>query len=288
MSMLEPERSPQEIERKIQETRRHISETLGAIQERIGPGGELMEGAWEYIRGGGIHTGKVLVRSMRDHPVPIGLIGVGVTWLVISSSGSSGSTSMRAGQRPVQPRHASQYYEGYEAELGYESGGVAGGGNYLGESRNNSNLMRTSNMNISDTSSFSVKERSSEAGHQFGEQASEKMHNLKTSYRQQTNRARRGIQAMVEENPIALVAIGIGLGAFVGAILPTTRREDQLLEEPRSRFREGVMEAGREKLEQARQMAESAARSAREKVEGEKSESGRSEYKRTESTAERF
>lgn len=43
------------------------------------------------------------------------------------------------------------------------------------------------------------------------------------------NRGRRGVEAFVEENPIMVGVAGIAAGLLIGALLPSTRRENQLL-----------------------------------------------------------
>jgi len=43
------------------------------------------------------------------------------------------------------------------------------------------------------------------------------------------NRGRRGLAAFVEENPIMIGVAGLAAGLLIGALLPRTRREDELL-----------------------------------------------------------
>jgi len=47
--------------------------------------------------------------------------------------------------------------------------------------------------------------------------------------RQQTERARGGFNHLLNEQPLALGAMGIALGALLAASVPPTRREDELL-----------------------------------------------------------
>lgn len=79
--------------------------------------------------------------------------------------------------------------------------------------------------------------------------------------RRQAERARQGFDYMLREQPLALGAIGLAVGAAVAAAVPRTRREDQWMGEASDRVTE--LEAlCEEQLEKARQMA-SATGSAR-------------------------
>lgn len=115
-------------------------------------------------------------------------------------------------------------------------------------------------------------ERSQELYQRSMERASETASHMKNQYRQRTRRMR----GMIEEHPMALLAIGIGVGAFLGAMIPTSRREAQLLSETGGQLRDGLMEAGREQLERARGVAENAAHAVREQAEDLRSSSGSS------------
>src|SRR5690606_25868749 len=49
------------------------------------------------------------------------------------------------------------------------------------------------------------------------------------SLRHQGERAKVGFTHMLEQQPLALGALGIALGALIGGALPPTRQEDKLL-----------------------------------------------------------
>ena len=72
------ERSSDEIRRDIDRTRSAMDETVDELGNRLSPG-ELIEEAWGAIKGQGRSAGDVV----RDHPVPLALMGLGVAWLAI-------------------------------------------------------------------------------------------------------------------------------------------------------------------------------------------------------------
>lgn len=74
------------IERELDHTRSRLDATIGALQEKLAPG-TMVDQAVEYFKeGGGVEIGRNLGRSVRDNPIPVALIGVGLGWLLFSST----------------------------------------------------------------------------------------------------------------------------------------------------------------------------------------------------------
>ena len=83
------------------------------------------------------------------------------------------------------------------------------------------------------------------------------------SARSRVRRARGGFTHLLEERPLLVGAIGLAIGAALGAILPTTRREDEWFGETR----DGLKERAREELEKGRRVAHRAYDTARSEAE---------------------
>jgi len=76
------------IERDLEDTRSRIDSTIDALQQKLSPG-EMVDQAMTYFKeGGGVDFSRNLARSVRDNPVPVALIGIGVGWLMLSGSRS--------------------------------------------------------------------------------------------------------------------------------------------------------------------------------------------------------
>jgi hypothetical protein len=60
---------------------------------------------------------------------------------------------------------------------------------------------------------------------------------------------------MLQEHPLVLGSIGLAIGAALGAGLPPTRREDELMGEKRDELLEQAKETGREQLDKAKRIA---------------------------------
>ena len=89
-----------EIERELDDTRSRLDDTVGALQQKLAPG-TMVDQAMEYFsEGDGMELGRNLGRSMRDNPIPVALIGVGLGWLMLANSRqTNGAQGWREGRR---------------------------------------------------------------------------------------------------------------------------------------------------------------------------------------------
>jgi ElaB/YqjD/DUF883 family membrane-anchored ribosome-binding protein len=93
----------------------------------------------------------------------------------------------------------------------------------------------------------SVRERAS----MVADTARERMAQAADTARYQADRVRSGYDHLVNEQPLALGAIGLAIGALLGAATPRTRQEDRLMGPARDRLADDLQEAAREPLERA-------------------------------------
>jgi hypothetical protein len=83
-------KSAAEIEREVRQQRADVERTLDAIQERLSPG-QLVDQAMTYLRqGGGAEFVGNLGHSVKQNPLPVALIGVGVAWMMAASARRNG------------------------------------------------------------------------------------------------------------------------------------------------------------------------------------------------------
>ena len=79
--------------------------------------------------------------------------------------------------------------------------------------------------------------------------------------------ARRQFSDVLESEPLILGAIGLAVGAAIGALLPRTHTEDRYLGETRDRLREEAEAYAREQFERGKAVAEEAYRTAKAEAE---------------------
>ena len=89
--------------------------------------------------------------------------------------------------------------------------------------------------------------------------AKERAGDLTGSAKEQWERARGGVDYLVNEQPLALGAIGLAIGAILGAAAPRTRMEEETMGEVSRNLAQKAKEAGSQQLDKATQSAKQVA-----------------------------
>lgn len=290
-------KSPGEIESEIEQTRAEMNHTLDEIQRKLSPG-QLVDEALSYVRGSG--AGGFAANfgaTVRDNPVPVTLLGVGLAWLMMS-----GRTAGRAGMTGNAP-------DDPYAIMSHDYGNP-GAGERIGQAMSNvGSAASNAGQKIADTASsvtnrvsgtaHSVTDRVSSTAQSISERVSDmagsarerasrvsdrarefsgKARDVSGKARDQYYRAKGGVQDLAEEQPLVLAALGVALGAAIAACLPATRREDELMGETRDEF----IDAGKEQFDSAKQSLKEAAQRTRDDLKSQPSDGAPSDQPRKE------
>jgi hypothetical protein len=283
-----------QIRNEIESTRREMDRNLDALESKLTPTQLAME-AWGLFRGGSTAGASRLWRLAKQHPGPAAVIGVGLAWML--SENTKGSDD-RA-EYGYRPGYAGAYgytgrrgYSGYAGTTGYETGYA---GDYdEGEGRVSSALhsagdkvssaagtakdavtgaASTAKEAVVDAAStakdavIGAKDRVAEAAGTAREKASELSWQARERARYRTRQARVGFWETMEERPLALGAAAIALGVVAGLMIPSTRKEDELMGETRDRLMERAKEVGEDALEKGKQVASVAVDTLKEEAE---------------------
>ncbi|HEX5476913.1 MAG TPA: DUF3618 domain-containing protein [Burkholderiales bacterium] len=226
------ERRPDEILSEIDRTRSDMDRTLHDIENRL-TAGQLVDQGLDYLRrSGGREFAANLSGSVKNNPLPVTLVGIGLAWLMAADKG------------PVQRGSTGSSYEGMSARAG-------DGAHRAKETLGSAKQHLGEGMQSAREGMQSARERAGQLAQSTRDTASQ----ISDRTRHQVDRAREGIGYLVREQPLALGAIGIALGAVLAAAAPRTHKEDELMGEASDRLTDRAKEAGREKLEQAEQVA---------------------------------
>jgi ElaB/YqjD/DUF883 family membrane-anchored ribosome-binding protein len=244
--------SPEEIEREIQRTRARMSRDIDALGEKLSRQNlkqqardAVAEKAQDMVSNVGQQarrTGSRVVEFVRENPLPVAAVGLGVTWLF----------TLRTRSEVSGDRMARFAYTGPERR-------APDGRTSLGR-------------RIADRTA-KVREKVSGAAVEVTELGT----TAKRRMQEQTERARGGLEQMMEENPLALVAGAAILGLALGLALPETRREHRLMGARRDqladrvqttaeRVKDAAAEAGREVAPELRSSLEDAAATVGQQV----------------------
>ena len=214
------EKRPEEILAEIDRTRDEMDRTLSAIEHRLTPG-QLVDQGLDYLR----HSGAAefvqnLGGTAKQNPLPLALTAIGIGWL------------MALGRQPAQQNYASSTSASGLREGMSSMRDKAGG------------AMQSASDGLS-----SAKDRMSGSVSSMRDRAGQ----VTDSAKYQWERARGGVDYLVREQPLALGAIGLAVGAVLAAMAPKTEKEEELMGEASRNLIDKAKETGSQQLEKAQQ-----------------------------------
>ncbi len=235
---------------ELARTRSQMSETVYALQGRLNPQ-YVREQASSQAKDTAKEAGSSVVDTIKNNPVPAALTGaglVGLGWLV-ASGGSSGGASGSSGRQSLD---SGPYYHG-SPERSYPT--YYEGSEYGGPSEG-SGRQRTQE------AAGQARERASQVGGQLQDRAGA----TGEQAQQKAQQAKGGFQRMLQESPLALGALALGVGAAVGFAAPGTNKEDEVMGETRDNLVERGKQGVRETRERAQKVLEEGRRSAEQEA----------------------
>jgi ElaB/YqjD/DUF883 family membrane-anchored ribosome-binding protein len=248
-------KSPEQIQRDIERTRAEMGNTLDTLRQKLSPG-QMLDEALDYFKGSGFSQfSSNLGETVQQNPVPVSLIGIGIAWLAMAGSRSPyiSSTWTATGRTPSRVGEMA-------SSAAVKTGQVMQGARVrVGETRE-----RMSDM------AHSAQERVGEARERLGEMAQSARYQVGEAadrVRYQTARAKDTYNYLRTEQPLILGVLGFALGAALGAGIPPTRQEDELMGEMRDEYVQRAKEVGEEYLEQGKRMATAAGEVIKEQAE---------------------
>jgi len=258
------DRRTRELRSDIEETREEMSETIDAIQEKLRPR-NIVASATERVKrattekvrhltGAGGAAGERLmqtrdgvVEGIKHNPIPAMMIGVGAAWLLISQSRSRRGT-WREDRGRVYPDDYREYPSSGQPPRsfsGYYSYGERG---TPGPDEVNA---------VEGAGSESLREYVGGAA---------------DTVRRKGRRAQNQLQRMTRENPLAVGAGALLLGAAAGLAFPETEKENEWMGETRDSMVDRAQEAARNAASRVQETAKDLAGDAASRIVGGKTE----------------
>jgi len=232
MNARDESKRPEQIENEIEHTRAEVSATIDAIQSKLTPG-QLMDQTVGYLRTSlPADFGSNLSRSVRDNPLPVALVGIGLAWLMMGGQPSRRNSSRFA--EDIDYR-----LEDTEAGLGERAG--AAGERVKARASELRGRAREATDSVRDKFSAST------------DSARARLSELGNRSRERYDRARGSVNHAIEEQPLVIGAVGIAVGAILGASLPRTHREDEFMGETRDHLLDSAKQSAREQVDSAKQ-----------------------------------
>ena len=227
-----------EIRADIEETRVEMGGTLQELGDRLEPA-NLMDQAKENVREATIgrveETAKgmtdMVMETVRQNPIPAAMAGAGLALLWMNRS--TGDSGRREGPR-YSPYYGTTASYGQRPGEWREQQGGAGIGERAGEMGSQ------------------IGSRAGEIGETVTDTVGQVGQNVQSAVGQGMREANWRFDRILENAPLALGAIALGAGAMVGAIVPATRQEQEMLGDASRQMGETV----RQTVEKASDTAE--------------------------------
>ena len=223
-----------EIRAEIEQTREDLSETVNAIQDRLQPS-TLASNAVDSVKDAARErfrdlTDTETVRYVRDNPMPVTMIGIGLAGLAWLAFG-----------RPDDHNHSRDWDDprAWRVRSGYES---------ERDRHLPGDQMRDE---VSEGRRTGVRE---EGRH------------LVQRTRQTTRQAQSALQRTWDENPLLIGAAAAVVGALVAASVPATESENRLMGETRDHMIEGVQQVVKDKVQAVETVATDAVSQVKQAV----------------------
>lgn len=216
------ERSPDEIEADIDHTRARMDADLAALEDRLSPG-HLIDEAMRALRtGAAAEYFHNLGETAKRNPVPLALVSTGLAWLALSSRSapvdySAGTSSGDYGYEGAWHRDVGQ--EDYDESS-------------LSSAADSMKAKAGETWERASGSASAAVQSAKDRAHRVGESARHSMHSAREQARRRAQQARQGarrVTGFMYEQPLIAAGVALTVGAVLGGLLPSTRREDELM-----------------------------------------------------------
>lgn len=224
----------EQLERETEQTRAEFERTLDELRDRITPG-QVVDQFVNYARGG---TAGTFVRNLGqrtvDNPLPLLMIGAGLTWLMVANGGSSGHAERRIGDggEHGSGKIGRMFSAAADAASGVGERAASAAGRVAGAARSAADKARSARSTAGDFTHHS-RDRMEGMSHDLASGA-------------------RGTVGYLREHPFVLVGLGLAIGAAIGAAFPPSDSEDRLVGDRSDAFKDRVSDAAATAREEAR------------------------------------
>lgn len=225
--------SIQDIEREIDRDRSHFSATLSALESKLSPG-QLVDQALGYAKRNGGDFSDNLVKSVANNPIPTILTGIGMAWMALnqnsSQSGSYPPSRSNGAGLSEKMSQAKDRAKGYEDQLSNSA------------------------------------HQAGDRAHDMANEARHSAQEIGARGREQWQRTSQQAVSFFENNPLAIGAAAVAIGSLIGAALPLTSREKELLGQKGEEMVDEVQAKAETAKDKATEAGKAAAQAAKEQA----------------------
>lgn len=274
---LNPQRLTEQVKDQVRE---QFEEAKTTVKDQVR---EQFEEAKATVRDATIGKAETMVRNagdtvtearytimetIRQNPLPAALVGIGLGWLFMNSRSSSRHSSQSYRGEFYADQYGDRYYGTYpSASRSYSQPNVLQRGQHaVGDTVQQAqekagdvaSKVQGTVSDLADRGQATVGNIVSQAQDTAGSIANQAQNTASTIADQAQYQAQRiedRFQVALVENPLAVGAIALAVGAAVGLAVPQTRREHELMGEARDTLVERAQSVAQDTVEKVQQVA---------------------------------
>jgi ElaB/YqjD/DUF883 family membrane-anchored ribosome-binding protein len=235
-----------ELEREVEAARGRVDQTVEALKDKMQPR-ELVDEATRIMSGTSNRVLTTAVEQLRENPIPIALIGLGIAWLAINQTR----------RRSAGDAYAPGYYETYE---GYDEG--EGARARLKARVDQAKEKLAGAADRAKESLAKARTGAADGAELARGRAAELAETARAKAGEYSRAARRRFDDTLETEPLVIGAIGLAVGAAIGAALPSTPIERRYVGPARDK----AAEKAKASLDEARDVARRAYSQVKEEL----------------------
>jgi ElaB/YqjD/DUF883 family membrane-anchored ribosome-binding protein len=193
-----------------------------------------------------------LGNSIKQNPLPVMLAAVGIGWMIFAPNRQSSLT-------------------GYDYRPDYSP-------NDEGRLRDVGESIKSKAADAGEklkSGAVAARDRLADSWASSKDAVMGRMNETASTAQAQAKRASEGFNTLLEEQPIIVGALGLAVGAAIGALLPSTEQEDRYLGPARDKTISQIKEQGAEVYERVRETAESPVERVQQAAENAVAQSGK-------------
>jgi hypothetical protein len=264
----EPDPEAERIVSEIEETRSDMGATIDQIGHRLQPQ-TIADEAVQKLREATVgkvermvddagmtaqRTGNNFMDTVKQNPVPAALAAMGIGWLALRMRDQSGNGSNGYGAS-----YAGRYDYSYDRYAGIDGRSGGSGADPLNAARNVAgNVAGTAQDVVGNVTGTAqdVAGQAVQGAQQVGSNVQQVAQSAVQGAQQAVQQGQWQAQSTLNQNPLAMAALALGVGAAVGLAIPETRRERELMGEQRDKLVEKASEAATQALQETESKAQ--------------------------------
>lgn len=290
MAERQNDRSSEEIRRDIEGTRTELRETVTALERKLSLG-QVVDEVWGRVGGREAAGDAVsnLRHTIRENPVPLALMGLGVAWLAVDKATGSDLDAVEGrGIRRGNNGRAEGRVGPYRGDAVHDSSGPSS----MDKAKHKASEAADKAKGMASDVASKAKDLASDAkgkmadakdslgssngdsgsngeayGWDGGEEGDGMSDRAMEGARRGVKKARHGLRAAMDEQPLALGAVAFGLGLASGLSVPTTSWEDDTMGEAADAVKEEAGSMAKDVTRDVKEVAASAGSAAKDEAE---------------------